>query len=245
MSKNNLTNVDYWNNLWDHNKFKIAPQDDPIRKWLELHIPKGQGKCIEIGCIPGRYLAVFGEKGYELFGIDWTQRVTQDLPDWLLKCGYSVGEFYCKNFEEFDTKDRYDIVCSFGFIEHFTRWDNILLRHANLVKDNGYIIIETPNFRGYIQRFIHILLDKKNFNNHNIDAMQPSLWQNILILNGFEIIYCGYIGGFDYWVELQDRNFIQKVALKLLMRGKKYLTKISFTSSLFSPYIGIIAKKII
>jgi SAM-dependent methyltransferase len=120
--------------LWDDGYVQaelfVAPPDDLIRRWLQKHVPSGQGSCLELGCFPGRYLAVLGELGYEVNGIDLTPRVEQDLKPWLQRQGYRVGEFIRDDVFTHAFRRRYDIVCSFGLIEHFEDWPGLLRRHA-------------------------------------------------------------------------------------------------------------------
>ena len=38
------------------------------------------------------------------------------------------------------------------------------------------------------------------------------LWKKILIKQGFQVLYCGWFGGFSFWAEKDDsRNIFQKV----------------------------------
>ena len=41
------------------------PVPERVRDWLERHVPRGTGSAVELGCVPGNYLAVLGELGYE------------------------------------------------------------------------------------------------------------------------------------------------------------------------------------
>jgi hypothetical protein len=68
----NKASQEFWNQVYDVEP-QIAGRSDIIRAWIEAYVPNVAGAnktCIEIGCYPGRYLSVFGELGYELFGID-------------------------------------------------------------------------------------------------------------------------------------------------------------------------------
>jgi len=244
LSEWNLAPQSYWDSSYEKIKFKVADNNDPIRKWIEHYIPRGYGNCFEIGCFPGRYLTVFGDLGYELNGIDLTPRVKNDLPMWLKKNGYSVAYFECNDFSNNKNNRKYDIVCSFGFIEHFIDFESYLIKHGELVANNGYLVISTPNFSGFIQNKLHYCLDKENYNRHNINAMNPLIWAAILKTLGFEIIFTGWFGNFDFWVDNQKRgrislfliNFIHALIpllRNILPEGKK----------LYAPYCGLIAKK--
>jgi 2-polyprenyl-3-methyl-5-hydroxy-6-metoxy-1,4-benzoquinol methylase len=197
-----LIDQEEWDRQYAGLAFSETPGDHPIRKWIDDHFRVGDGlgkTCLEIGCFPGRYLELFGAKGYRLEGIDLTPRVRDDLPAWLKSRGCSVGAFYCADFRDFQTKKQYDVVCSFGFIEHFMEWETILEKHCALVRKGGILILETPNIRGLVQYALRWLLDGKAFERHNLEAAYPDAWQPIIERYGFQIRYKGCFGAFRFW----------------------------------------------
>jgi SAM-dependent methyltransferase len=67
----NKADQKYWDKYHEGFELQIAPEIHPIRQLIERYFPKTDNEtCIEIGCYPGAFLAVFGELGYELYGID-------------------------------------------------------------------------------------------------------------------------------------------------------------------------------
>ena len=116
---------------------------------------------IEIGSFPGPHLATFGDLGYQLNDVDFCVDNEKGLPDWLRKEGFKTGEFSVSDFFEFQPKRQYDVACSFGFIEHFINYEEVIAKHASLVNDKGYLVITTPNFRGLIQNQLNKHFDKK------------------------------------------------------------------------------------
>jgi L-malate glycosyltransferase len=234
----------FWDEAYADLKLFVAPEDDLVRQWIELNIPRGSGACIELGCFPGRYLHVFGELGYELNGIDFTDRTEKDLPNWLVYEGMKVGE--CLRGDIFEIapilKKRFHIVCSFGLIEHFSAFHEAIMLHSKLVRADGYVIISVPNFAGMIQRSLHLLLDRRNLERHNLAAMNPKLWEEIFLADNFEILFSGHFGGFDFWVDNCDLNSPQKLFFKLI-NILKGLGRHFSSNKLYSPYAGIIARK--
>lgn len=245
MKTKNIVSQDYWDNSYSGIAYKVIPADDSLRKLINEYISSAtEGQtCLEIGCFPGRHLAVFGEMGYELHGIDRTPRIEIDLKDWFVKMGFLVGELKKAGIEQFNPDRKYDIVCSFGFIEHFTNWDEILQRHFKLVKDNGLIIITTPNFRGFFQRTFHKLVDKENFDRHVIDSMVPNKWKEIAERNGFSPLFHGHFGKYDFWVDNQKRGKLERKLVKFIRKLTPLFRKLPENKSAYSPYCGLIAKK--
>ncbi len=243
----NLAQQQDWDNAWDKvKKFEIASRDNIIRKWLEKYfrVLKNEKKSVlEIGCFPGGYLAVFGELGYELNGIDLYSRVNTELPLWLVSKNYKIGNFYQSDFFKYRENRRFDVVCSFGFIEHFTNSEEVLIKHSSLVKEAGYLVITTPNYRGFIQRILHLTLNTAVYKAYNIPSMNLSSWKNIVKKLGFDVIFCGGFGNFSFWTECEKRNFIQKILSRLIMKASAVLNLTKLPNSKFySPYYGLIAK---
>jgi 2-polyprenyl-3-methyl-5-hydroxy-6-metoxy-1,4-benzoquinol methylase len=218
---------------------------DPINKTIRKFFANGEGKtCFEVGCYPGRYLAHFGELNFELHGIDLYPGVMSELPNWLKDQGHKTGLFHCTDFTSFQSPQKYDVVCSFGFIEHFSDYHKIIEIKTHLVKPGGYILITTPNFSGGIQRFFHNLFDRKNMEEHNISAMDPKEWQRIVKIHGFETIYAGNFGGIMFWVNEYPKNILSRLFVKTMIRVGKILNPILPDSRLYSGYSGIIARKL-
>jgi SAM-dependent methyltransferase len=239
----NLAETTFWDRLYANLRLGIAARHKPVRQWIERWVPSGTGTCFEIGCYPGRYLAVFGELGYRLSGIDQSSRVLDRLPQWLNSRGYRLGSFHNEDFFEFHqrTKERFQVVCSFGFIEHFSDWRTVLEMHAGLVGSGGLLVVSVPNFRGAVQRRLRELLDHDNLSRHNLATMAPQEWAAHLEPLGFEVQFAGSFGRFDFWSdsELSLWRRTGVLGVKALLPLLRLLPE----SGLYSPHCGIIARR--
>jgi 2-polyprenyl-3-methyl-5-hydroxy-6-metoxy-1,4-benzoquinol methylase len=242
----NLANQSYWDDSYAlYQLNETVADDDIIKKWILKYVPKtNNGECFEIGCFPGRYLTVMGDLGYTLNGIDLTPRVNSDFPEWLKSKGYKIGSFIKDDFLKLKSEKKYDLVCSFGFIEHFTNWDEIFEKHIELVNEEGYIVIETPNFRGFFQRLIHYVLDYENYKRHYVPSMNPKKWKKLCEKHGFTTIYSGYIGEFQFWIDKQPTTYIKTKLFNRLITNYERMKKWKPNNPHYSPYCGIIAKRI-
>ena len=240
-----LTTKGYWTTE-NSNFFFGRHNDHAIEKVIKKYIPINTvGNCIEIGSFPGPFLTVFGDLGYTLNGIDFHPKNSKDLPEWLLSEGYKVNEFETGDFFNYPGTKKFDVVASFGFIEHFENFKEVILKHAELVNENGYIIITTPNFRGSIQYWLHKTFDKNNLKLHNVESMQPDIWASLLAVNGFDIKYKGFFGGFLFWRDIEQMNIFKEKLLWIIVRIIPRLGKVIwFESAAFSGYCGVVAKKI-
>lgn len=243
----NLATLDYW--IDAQGKLDVSlKENNIIENWINNYLINTEIKTsIEIGCYPGKFLTILGKKGIEVNGIDFIPDVVK-LERIFKEIGYNVGEFINADFTKFKTTKTYDCVMSFGFIEHFINWEEIMIMHLDLVSENGYIIIEVPNFRGIFQKLPRFIFDFKNYRRHNIDSMNIEKWNVILKNNGFEIISSTYFGGYTLWFENQTRNQtlikIRNVFISILKKIKKKIHPNSQEHESFSCVMGIIAKKI-
>ncbi|MDB4875821.1 MAG: glycosyl transferase group 1 [Gemmatimonadetes bacterium] len=238
-----LAHQSYWDTAYETMGFSVAAPADPLRELIERQVCAGRGDCLEVGCFPGRYLSVIGGLGYELSGIDLTPRTSSDLPRWLSSQGHRVGEFHQADFMTFDFRRRFDLVCSFGFIEHFAEWELALRRHAALVGPGGRLIVTVPNFRGGVQYWLHRALDEENLRRHNVAAMNPAAWNAVLAELGFTIDWSGYFGRFAFWVDEQPRNRLQRAAVRTVRTLSRALRALPYGHPSYTPYAGVVATR--
>ena len=134
-------------------------------------------------------------------------------------------------------------MASFGFIEHFENFTEIIKLHDKLLQDDGFIIITTPNFRGIIQRMLHAYLDYPNLQLHNLDCMRPDIWKSEFRKLGYSVIFSGYFGNFNFWINKENKRMFKRIITKAIRKATPFLRKLP-NSSFYSPYCGIIVKKI-
>lgn len=243
-------NKEYWEQICATVKPGIAHKSDPIRHWIELHfspVSNTEKKtCIEIGCYPGTYLAVFGELGYQLYGIDYCKQLDLMVAS-LKNKGYSLGEFWKEDFFAFLPEKKFDVVVSLGFIEHFTNFGEVVEKHISMVNRRGYLVIEVPNFVGGFQHWLHLNYDKLNYDRHYLPAMDVEKWIALLHKRNFKIIYKGYFGRFHFWTETDYERMkpSARLFLKVLSEYIRPLLKRTLPKNkrAYSPFGGVIAQR--
>lgn len=241
----NLADQEYWENSYVGMEFSQPDQDDFIRTWINRHVPRGTGDCIEVGCFPGRFLSVFGDLGYRLNGIDLASRIDTHVPKWLAAHGYQVGKFDRADFLTFPLEPRYDVVSSFGFIEHFTDWFDVLARHADLVRPGGYLVIEAPNFSGLVQRCLRRLFDPTGLDRHYTPSMNSQGWAEVATRLGFEIVQAGPIANFSFWKCAPIEEGIRSELMMMLDIIQPILeTREETRAHAAAGYHGLIAKRV-
>jgi 2-polyprenyl-3-methyl-5-hydroxy-6-metoxy-1,4-benzoquinol methylase len=237
-----FTTQQRWDDSYAEVPLEAAAPGDPVRLWLERHIPHRVGTALELGCFPGRYLAVLGELGYEVNGMDLTPRITE-LPAWFQQMGRRTGSFTQADVFTHPVSRRFDVVCSFGLIEHFGDWSGLLRRHAGLVEEGGLLAVSTPNFRGAVQQSLHRWLDRENLAEHNLEAMVPSAWADVVVPLGFEILQCGWLGPFDFWTGPGRRSRLQRATVKVIRRAVPLLRWLPEDAGAYAPYCALVARR--
>lgn len=232
-----------WDDAYSQYQYRDAADDDALVQWIRRWIPPRTGTCLEFGCFPGRYLTVFGKLGYELHGVDLTPRVEQDFAPWLSAQGYRVGQIARDDALLWEPNRRYDVVCSFGFIEHFDDWRAVLRRQARLVDRDGWLMITAPNFRGALQWLLHRALDARNLKRHRMGSMDVRAWAEEAEKLGFAVAEAAYIGRFEFWHADEERNGFQRLGLKLARRAERWLRRLPAGHRLYSPYCGLVARR--
>lgn len=241
-----LVEQQYWDDGYSNIILKENDGRDPIIKLLKEHIPLTEiGSVLEIGCFPGRYLQTFGDLGYIINGVDTTPRTAKDLKNYLIQKKYKIGQLLSADIFDFKAVQKFDVVCSFGFIEHFKNWQEVISMHLDHIKPGGLIIITVPNFSGLFQQMFHRIFDAENLNRHNLKAMNTKAWINYLKREHYEfsVLFEGPFGNIEFWTD----NVQQKgVRGRLMGYAKKIIHNATMKnlkpSNLYSPYKALIIK---
>jgi SAM-dependent methyltransferase len=239
----------YWpQDLWDECNSDVrwheAGERDIVRQFIESRIPRSNGdSCIELGCMPGRYLSCFGRMGYTLSGVDLSPNVKTELPGWLSSMDYRIGDFAVEDVRAFTAEEKFSVVCSFGLIEHFENWAGIVSKHVELCKPGGYVIITAPNFRGWCQKLMHQLADPENLSYHNLDAMQPNKWAALGSDMECDVLFSGYLGRFDFWSGPQRRTWVRKGLGSMFKTLGKLPKMVPLNTVAMSPYCAVVLQK--
>ena len=105
---------------------------------------KRKGKILDIGCGYGYFLAACRARyGYDVHGLEvseWAARYAAER----LGLSVTVGEI--------DTVDlppnSYDVITMWHFLEHTRDPRQVILKAQDLLKDNGILVVDVPNYDG-------------------------------------------------------------------------------------------------
>lgn len=212
--KDSLTSLEYWSKYYHESNeekdviHRVCSKYDFFFDLLVSRCSKKPTSIVEIGAFPGRYLAYLGNKfDLKVTGVDFNpdfQKFERVLQNWNVQ-----GNYLITDFTKFDPIDCYDLVFSNGFIEHFSDYDAMMDRHANLVCEGGGLMIMIPNKR-FLRAVYGNIVDRQNQQAHNLDCMNLAVFRRFAERHNFVVSYLGYFGGFPYKVH-QPLNFWQKL----------------------------------
>lgn len=234
--------------VWDNRYAEMVLEERrPSQlKWLANHVPaaKPGARFFELGCFPGQFLPFFGRLGYELNGVDLTPRVEEDLPSWLRSLGLSVGGFRRLDAQRIPESGSYDIVASFGLIEHFRDWRELLATHVRYAKDGGTVIVTMPNFAYGLQRAIHAVFDRTNYLHHNRNAMVLRSVVETLSGAGCRVSVAEFFGDFELWLGPEREKGPRRYLKGLARRTQRLWKLVPDLGRWTCPALGVVGTKV-
>lgn len=261
---------EYWNSTWDDyplpNVWDVGPKrllnhvECEFFLWIAGTL-ESLGKTgpdmhlVEVGCARSQALPVLAKRlGLSVAGIDYSPNGCEQTRVMMKREGVS-GEVHCSDiFAVPDSlKGKFDVVISFGLIEHFSNTNEIVSALAGLLKPGGVILTNIPNMRG-TTGFVQKILNRGIYDIHV--PLTPSQVRSAHEAAGLREIEAEYFLSSNYGVvNLGDPNrrspgwWAKKIALAILARvsmavwwGERMFGKLP-VSQAFSPYVNCIATR--
>jgi SAM-dependent methyltransferase len=112
---------------------------DTVLEKIRLHAPRPSAALLEIGCSWGYFLHQARGAGFAVTGVEISptrrafgrQRLGLDI----------VGDW-----SELPASQQYDVIYTSHVLEHFTDLHDVFPRIARMLKDDGALFVEVPNF---------------------------------------------------------------------------------------------------
>lgn len=241
----NLTDRAFWKAFWESRKgliFQLKPDYVFGNILAGLIKDKNIHNAIELGGFPG-YYATYLKK---YLGLDTTlfdYFIHEGLINQLLEInGLKPGDISIieANLFGYQADKLYDMVLSFGLIEHFNDTKAIIETHLQFLKPGGVLFITLPNFRS-VNGWIQHTFDRENYDKHNINCMDPKLLKRYFNELGLAEVESYYHGRFTVWLENKSQvSLLAKAVLKTVWWAGKIFTRIvPVESKALSPYIVV------
>jgi SAM-dependent methyltransferase len=245
----NLTDRAFWKSFWESRIGLIfsIKKDYIFGDILAKLIAEKDAKtAIELGGFPG-YYAIYLKKYQQMDTTLLDYFIHPGLVNELLeKNGLHEGDIKIIEADLFTYEPpvQYDMVLSFGLIEHFSDTKFIIDKHLPYLKPGGTLFITLPNFKG-VNGWVQRKFDLDNYNKHYIESMNPALLADYCRQLGLKEVESYYHGRFSTWLENKlTQTIFTKAVVKTIWFTGKVLTKlIPVESKALSPYIVLKATK--
>ena len=258
----------YWDGIWESEVIPkgIEPREPSIGnhatrmfhayfKRVFSSLDTRQLDLLEIGCANSVWLPYFyKEFGFNVSGLDYSE-IGCDRAKRNLETSDAMGEVVCADLFNPPSSmlGRYDVVVSFGVVEHFDDTSECLQALLKLLKNDGLLITNIPNMSGSLG-FVQKHINRPVFDIHNPINREDFLKAHEVA--GCDVVECEYFMSTNFGacnLNGVPRKTIEwslkKVVLALLARVSMLTWLMEEKSGMFptsrflSPYINCIAKK--
>ena len=234
---------------WDRYFYDYKPRiidnvifSDIFNKYLTRDNSKS---VLEVGCAGGDFLCYLAKTfQYQAFGVDYSDEIKKTKELFAFN-GLVEPTLYKEDFFKWDPGIKFDVVCSFGFIEHFDKINEVVSKHADLLFPNGKLIITLPRFSS-LQYFFHWLIDRENLKKHNTKIMNLGSIRKAVEISGCKIEYLSYYKTFGFWTERTRLAPWEKCINWSILKFGKVINKVfgyNRPNFLFSPHLVCVATK--
>jgi 2-polyprenyl-3-methyl-5-hydroxy-6-metoxy-1,4-benzoquinol methylase len=258
----------YWNDSWATSKLPDAmnPADMSLsnyvnRRFHSLFVNLFDGlqtrflRLIEVGCAKSVWLPYFAKEfDFEVSGIDYSP-IGCEMAKQITSANGVDAEILCADFfsPPENMLGKYDVVVSFGVVEHFEDTSACLKSISAFLKPGGLLITSIPNMVG-LNGNIQKIINRPVYDIHHlIDAASLSESHK---LAGLEVVKCAYfiLSSFGV-ISLNGISFSgisgrsKKLLRGILARISKFVWLIEsrfvffHPNRTFSPYILCIARR--
>ena len=184
-------------------KLNVAVRD--TTRLLKKHVRPGS-RYLEIGCAPGKILAwVASVLKAEVTGLDYSEPGIAQCRVLFDALGLKVDLYRDDFFDHQLPLNSFDVVTSFGFIEHFDDARPVVQKHLELVKPGGLALIAVPNYGGFygsLQRWC----DSPNLALHNLEIMNPCALMALVDSPDLASVHAYPFGAVAPWIINLDKR---------------------------------------
>jgi 2-polyprenyl-3-methyl-5-hydroxy-6-metoxy-1,4-benzoquinol methylase len=257
-----LSSKEYWDDVLNRANLPVQVNNKQYSPWLinsffKDFILKGEFKTLlEVGSGSSAWLPFLAEEyNVQVSGLDYSEIGCKICEENLKMLGTNFDEIICEDIFKWHSVKKYDIIISFGVIEHFENPEEILKIIYSHINENGIIITVVPNLLGIGGKLTRIFLPDV-YRIHKI--ISKDYLKELHETTGYECLKNDYTGFFypmlipwsvkTNGIFFKKGSFRRKVVLKILELKNALITKIlratkvRFSSQLFSPFVIYVGK---
>ncbi len=271
MSTQDKAGEHYWSENWDERPLPDVWAIDSRRlrhhvekalfEWIAQSVishglDRASTKLVEVGCARSQVLPLFAKRlGVTVHGIDYSP-VGCEQASMILRREGVAGDVYCANI--FAVPDHlvggFDVVVSFGLIEHFADTAAVVTALAGLLRPGGLIFTNIPNMCG-IGGFVQRIINRRIYDIHV--PLTPREVKDAHERAGIEVIECDYFLCSNLGIinlGIAERNKATWWMKRFALGGLSRISMIPWlleratgrrlpVSRAFSPYVNCIGRR--
>lgn len=235
---------EYWSNFWlNHplpDEIQIGIKNNstfPARQFHEFYSQffdssNATKSLLEVGCGNSVWLSYFAKQfQFNVSGIDYSEFGCEQTRKILARDGIKGDIHFGDLFNPPSAlKNKFDVVCSFGVVEHFTNTEDVVKHIGAFLKDDGILITTIPNLTG-ITGWLQKWMNKPVYDIHKVMSLKDI--QSHIEQAGFTIIKSDLLNPISFGVTLDEIDN-KKVKFKSI---KKLILKCFQVFELMGRYI--------
>lgn len=114
-------------------------------EWISSIVPPSQkNKLLDLGCGPGIYAELFKRKGYDVTGVDFSERSINYAIESAKKENLNIT-YICQDYLELDLEEKFDVItliyCDFGVLSDTNR-RGLLKKIYSMLRSDGILIFD-------------------------------------------------------------------------------------------------------
>jgi len=168
------------------------------------HMPERGASVVEIGSAPGEHLVKLKDRfGLVPYGIEYSDSGVDVNRTLFVASGIDPENVIPMDFFSDEClerhRERFDVVVSRGFIEHFDDAASVVDRHLALLKPGGLLVVTIPNLRG-VNGALTRLFHKELIPMHNLEIMSKDAFSRLFDPKKVRPLACRYVGTFSFYL---------------------------------------------
>ncbi len=204
-----LSKKEQWESRWSTVSMGQLTFDPEQPFFRELHLillkylpEQSNGRFLEVGAYPGRYLWYFYKyHDYEPWGVEYVESCANHAQKILdsaeVPAHMIVDDFFNLRSGKYIEGGGWDLVASFGFVEHFDEPVVAVAKHLEVTRPGGVVVVSVPNHAGWNGKIMRYV-DKSKWKQHNCMSLND-LVEAFNQAGNNTITFRGYIGHIGLW----------------------------------------------
>jgi SAM-dependent methyltransferase len=213
MNQEDKAGAAYWDGVWDEAALpaaytpaatgRAAAVNHTFHRYFQATFAGRETRgapLLEIGAAASIWLPYFArEHGFVVSGLDYSEPGCAQMQRIFARDGIDGGVHCADAFAPPDELlGAFDVVVSFGVVEHFTDTRGTVAAFARFLRPGGLLITEVPNLKGLVGRVqrswnrpvwdIHVPLDRDDLLTAHRGAGLVDLDATYLVFGGFHVV---------------------------------------------------------